>query len=231
MGTDIEGAARWLAEAVETGNPLAALPEGLAPTSLAEAEEIAAGVLAALGITPCGLRVLRGPGVGGAMVAGPMVEGRLVPSGSPIAPGMLRHGLASAAVIGVLAEELDDGPPVLARVHPAIDLSSTRFTQAPTDGLVLTADLARLGLVVAGRGKPMPEAPVRIAIGPAGHRRRGESFDLAALFADAAAVARDWGGLPAGALLVVAGLGELVPAEAALRVTVSGLGAAEAIIG
>lgn len=226
MATDIEGAARWLAEAVETGNPLAALPEGLAPTSPAEAEEIAAGVLAALGITPCGLRVLRAPGL-----AGPMVEGRLVPSGSPIAPGMLRHGLASAAVIGVLAEELGDGPPVLARVHPAIDLSSTRFTQAPTDTLAMTADLARLGLVVAGRGKPMPEAPVRIAIGPAGHRRRGESFDLAALFADAAAVARDWGGLPAGALLVVAGLGEVVPAEGALRVTITGLGAAEASIG
>lgn len=226
MATDIEGAARWLAEAVETGNPLAALPDGLAPATMAEAEEIAAGVLAVLLITPCGLRVLRAEGI-----AGPMVEGRLVPSGSPIAPGMLRHGLASAAVIGVLAQELGDGPPVLARVHPAIDLSSTRFTAAPTDRLALTADLARLGLVVAGRGQPMPAGPVRIAIGPAGHRRRGEAFDLAALFAEAAEVARGWGGLPAGALLVVAGLGAAVPAEGALRVAVSGMGAAEAVIG
>ncbi len=226
MATDIEGAARWLAEAVETGNPLAALPEGLAPASLAEAEEIAAAVLEALRITPCGLRVLRGAGL-----AGPMVEGRLVPSGSPVAAGMLRHGQASAAVVGVLAEALGEGPPVLARVHPAIDLSATRFTEAPADRLVLTADLARLGLVVTGRGRPMPESPVRIAIGPAGHRRRGEAFELAALFTEAAAVARDWGGLPAGALLVVAGLGEIVPAEGALRVTVSGLGVAEAKIG
>ncbi|NGM22335.1 hypothetical protein G3576_20120 [Roseomonas stagni] len=225
MTTDIEGAARWLAEAVETGNPLAALPEGLAPASLEEAEEIAAAVLESLRITPCGLRVLRGLDV-----AGPMVEGRLVPSGSPIAAGMLRHGLASAAVVGVLAEALGEGPPVLARVHPAIDLSSTRFTEAPTDRLVVTADLARLGLVVAGRGKPMPEAPVRVAIGPAGHRRRGEAFDLAALFAEAAEVARAWGGLPAGALLVVAGLGDALPASGALRVTVSGLGAAEAVV-
>ncbi|WP_439550078.1 hypothetical protein [Falsiroseomonas sp.] len=225
MATDIEGAARWLAEAVETGNPLAVLPEGLAPATIAEAEEIAAGVLATLSITPCGLRVLRGLDI-----AGPMVEGRLVPSGSPIASGMLRHGLASAAVIGVLAEELGEGPPVLARVHPAIDLSSTRFTQAPADALALTADLARLGLVVAGRGKPMPAAPVRIAIGPAGHRRRGDDFDLVALFAEAAEVARGWGGLPAGALLVVAGLGESIAAEGALRVAISGLGAAEAVV-
>jgi hypothetical protein len=227
MMTDIEGAARWLAEAVETGNPLAALTEGLAPRSGEEAEAIAAAVLDALAITPCGLRLLHGQG--GAM-AGPMVEGRLVPAGAPVHAGMLRHGLATGAVIGVLAEPLGEGAPVLARVHAAIDLSASRFTQPPTDPLLALADLARLGLVVAGKGKPLPAAPVRIAIGPPGHRRRGPEHDLRALFLDAAAVARDWGGLPAGALLVLAGLTAPVPAEGALRVTVSGLGAAEAVI-
>jgi hypothetical protein len=222
-------AARWLAEAMETGSPLAPLPAGLAPRGLAEAEEVAAATLDALGIVPCGLRLLRRPG--GASLAGPMVEGRLVPAGRAVAVAMMRHPWASAAAIGVLAEALDpdsDAPPVFVRLHPAIDLSATRFTEAPGDDITLTADLARLGLVVVGKGKAMAPGAARITLGPKGSRPKGGPIDLAAAFAEAAATARGWGGLPAGALLVVAGLSPPMPPEGTLRAALGALGAVEA---
>jgi len=222
-------AARWLAEAFETGNPLAALPEGIAPRDLAEAGEVAAATLEALGLSPCGLRLLLRPGA--APLAGPMTEGRLLPSGAPVALAAARHALATAAVVGVLAEPLDPGattPPVLSRLHPAVDVSATRFTEAPEDPLALTADLARLGVVVTGKGKAAAPGPMRVALGPKGARGRGAELDLAALFDEAAAVARRWGGLPAGGLLVVAGLTAPVPPEGTLRATLGALGGAEA---
>ena len=228
-GFDATAAARWLSEAVETGNPLAALPEDLAPRSLGDAREIAMATLDALQIAPCGLRLLRRPGA--APLAGPMLEGRLVPAGRIVALGMLRHPAATAAVVGVLAEALDpdsDAAPVFARLHPALDLSATRFTDAPADDLTLTADLARLGLVVAGKGKALAPGAVRAALGPKGSRPKGQAIDLAAAFAEAAAAARGWGGLPAGALLVVAGLTPPMVPEATLRAALGALGGAEA---
>ncbi|WP_270937818.1 hypothetical protein, partial [Falsiroseomonas oryzae] len=56
-----EGAARWIAEAVETGNPLGALPDDIAPRDAAQGADVAAEVLARLEIAPCGLRLLRRP--------------------------------------------------------------------------------------------------------------------------------------------------------------------------
>jgi hypothetical protein len=224
-------AARWLAEAVETGNPLAALPAEIAPRELAEAEEVAAATLEALGQTPCGLRLLRRPG---GAVAGPMTEGRLIPSGKPVAVAALPHAEVTAALVGVLAADLDpDGTeaPALARIHPALDVSSSRFGTAPDDVLSLTADLGRIGLVVAGKGRDLPQAPVRVALLPKGARRRGAEIDLAAAFAEAAAAARRWGGLPAGALLVVAGLTAPVTPSGVLRASFGTLGAAEASFG
>ncbi len=228
-GFDATAAARWLSEAVETGNPLAALPEDLAPRSLGDAQEIAMATLDALQIAPCGLRLLRRPGA--AALAGPMLEGRLVPAGRIVALGMLRHPAATAAVVGVLAEALDpdsDAAPVFARLHPALDLSATRFTDAPSDDITLTADLARLGLVVAGKGKALAPSALRVALGPKGGRPKGQEIDLAAAFAEAAAAARGWGGLPAGALLVVAGLTPPMAPEATLRAALGALGAVEA---
>jgi hypothetical protein len=221
-------AARWLAEAVETGNPLAPLPEGIAPRSLEEAEDAAAATLDALGLVPCGLRVLRR---GGALLAGPMLEARLVPNGAPVATAALRHPEVSAAAIGVLAEPLvpdADGPPVFSRIHPALDVSATRFGEATEDPLALTADLARLGLVVAGKGRAVAPGVFNVAMAPKGARPRGTPCDLAAAFAQAAAAARAWGGLPAGALLVVAGLTPAVAAEGILRANFGALGGAEA---
>ena len=218
-------AAHWLAEAFESGDPLAPLPEGIAPRDKAEAEEVSAAVLDALAITPCGLRVWR-PGV-----AGPMVEARLLRNGATVSLAGLRYPVVTAAVIGVLAEPLDpdeDSPPVFARLHPALDVSATRFTAAPGDDLTLTADLARLGLVIAGKGKPAPDAPVRVSLAPKGTRARGAEVDVLAALNDAAREARRWGGLPAGALLVVAGLSAPVAASGTLHANLGTLGAAEA---
>jgi hypothetical protein len=226
---DASAAARWLAEAVETGNPLGPLPADIAPRDVAEAEEVAAATLEALEIAPCGLRLLRRPG--GVALAGPMIEGRLLPSGSQVAPAALRHPSATAAAIGVLAEPLDPddaAPPVLARLHPALDIAATRFTDLPGDDAALTADLARLGLVVAGRAKALAPGLLRVALAPKGSRARGAETDLAAAFAEAAAEARRWGGLPAGALLVVAGLTPPVAPAGTLRASLGALGAVEA---
>ncbi|WP_372622749.1 hypothetical protein [Falsiroseomonas sp.] len=229
---DAEAAARWFAEAMETGNPLAPLPLGLAPRDADEAAAIAAATLDSLGIVPCGLRLLRRPGA--AALAGPMIEGRLLASGAPVALGALRHPLVTAAVVGVLAEALDpdaQAPPVLARLHPALDIAATRFTTPPEEDAVLAADLARLGLVVAGKGMAVAPGEVKVSLGAKGSRPRGMATDLAAAFAEAAAAARAWGGLPAGALLVVAGLTPPVAAEGTLRATLGPLGGVEAVFG
>jgi hypothetical protein len=229
---DAARAARWLAEAVETGNPLGPLPEEIAPRDLDAAADVATATLEALGITPCGLRLLRRPGR--PALAGPMLEGRLLPAGRVVALGMLRHPLATAAAIGVLAEPLDPDaatPPVLARLHPALDLSATRFTDAPEDEVSLTADLGRLGLVVAGKGKALAPGAIRVALGPKGARAKGIATDLAGAFAEAAAEARRWGGLPAGALLVVAGLTPPMVPEGTLRASLGALGGVEASFG
>jgi hypothetical protein len=160
-----------------------------------------------------------------------MLEARLVPAGVPVAAAALRHPEVSAAVIGVLAEPLvpeADGPPVFSRLHPALDVSATRFGEATEDPLALTADLARLGLVVAGKGRAMAPGVFNVALAPKGARPRGAPCDLAEAFAQAAAAARAWGGLPEGALLVVAGLTSPVAAEGVLRASCGTLGGAEA---
>ncbi|MBR0673728.1 hypothetical protein, partial [Neoroseomonas soli] len=91
----IARAAAYLAEAFETGNPLAPLPEGLQPATVEDGAEIAGAALDALGLAPNGLRLAPGPG--GVMVAGPMLGTRLVASGTPIALSTLRHPRLSAA--------------------------------------------------------------------------------------------------------------------------------------
>lgn len=231
-GWSAENAARWIAEAVETGNPLAPLAPEIAPRDLDEGEAVAAAVLAQLELVPCGVRLLRRPAA--PALSGPMIEGRLLASGAPVAAGALRNPRVTAAAIGVLAEPLepeDGAPPVFSRLHPALDISATRFTEAPEDLIALTADLARLGFVVAGKGKALPPGGVKVALGPKGSRPRGVETDLAAAFAEAAAAARRWGGLPAGALLVVAGLTPPVPVEGTLRAGLGALGGAEATFG
>jgi hypothetical protein len=135
-------------------------------------------------------------------------------------------------VVGVLAEPLEaaaDAAPVFARLHPALDIAATRFTEAPSDDATLTADLAGLGLVIAGAGKAVAPGVARVSLGKPSMRMRGAETDLAGAFAEAADAARAWGGLPAGALLVVAGLTEPAAAQGALRASLSGLGGATAV--
>ncbi|MBU8542316.1 MULTISPECIES: hypothetical protein [Roseomonadaceae] len=222
-------AAKWLVEALESGNPLAPLPEGLAPRDAEEGFEMAAAVLEETGQAPCGLRMmLRGMAP---PILGPMPEGRLMADGATVALAGLRHPCATGAVVGVLAEALEpgsDAPPVLARLHPAIDIAATRFTDMPSDPAVLTADLGGLGYVVTGKARPPSGAEVAIHLGAPDSRRRGMALDLAPRFAEAAAAARGLGGLPAGALLVVAGLtlGVVPEPGTALATRISGLGRA-----
>ncbi|NKC31889.1 hypothetical protein [Falsiroseomonas selenitidurans] len=223
-------AARWLAEALESGNPLAPLPSTMTPRDMAEGEETALAVLEELGLIPCGLRLLfrgetRPP------LVGPMLEARLLNPGLPVALDALRHPRATAAVVGVLGAPLlpnSDVAPVLAALHAAIDVSATRFADDPSDDAVVSADLARLGLVVVGRAKALAPGLVRAALGPKGARRPSLSCNLAARFGEAAQAARRLGGLPQGAVLVLAGLTAEVAAEGTLAASLGPLGRVEA---
>lgn len=186
--------ARWLAEAVETGNLLAPLPAELAPRTIEEGEDAAGALLDAIGAAPIGLRI--GPGG----IAGPLIGTRLLPNGNAIALSALPHAHASPALVGVLAAELaQDGAPEWAGMHAAIDVAASRFRDGPPDAAACAADLAGLGLIVLGRRRPMGIA--RLA-------PRAPSIDVATALAPAVAAARRLGGLPAGALLMVAGLAE-----------------------
>lgn len=205
----MSGAARWIAEALETGNPLAPLPAEIAPADVAAGTDAALEALESLGLVPCGIRMAPGPD--GSLLAGPMLEARLLPEGAAIGLGALRHPKASAALVAVLAAPLDPGedtPPALATVHPALDLAAHRFREAPADAAGFAADLAGLGLVVAGRRRSPPTGPLAVALGEAERRPRGRPVDLAPRLAAAARAARALGGLPAGALLVLAGLSD-----------------------
>ncbi|MFH5925016.1 hypothetical protein [Roseomonas xinghualingensis] len=183
-------AASWIAEAISTGNPLAELPREISPRSRAEGERVAFLTLDSLGLTPCGLRFADG-------IAGPMIEGRLLPNGATASP--LRHPVITAALIAVLDEPLDpDGekPPALAALHPALDLADHRFTHPPLAVGQRAADLGGLGFIIAGP----PHAPMEaVTVGPT-HTALQDTL------APAIAAARRLGGLPRGALLIVAGL-------------------------
>jgi hypothetical protein len=229
-----ERAADWLREAVETGNPLASLPPELAPGSVAEGERIAALVLERMGLPACGVRLAPGPD--GRAVAGPVLEGRLVPAGGTLALAALRHASATAALVAVLAEDLPRRPrpaaaglPALAALHPALDVAASRFRDPPGSAALLAADLGGLGQVVVGRRAAAASLPgedgrgVPVALAAADRRPRGEPRDLRAALAAAAVAARRLGGLPAGALLVVAGLSPAAVPEAG-RALAAGFG-------
>jgi 2-keto-4-pentenoate hydratase len=224
-----------LAEAFETGNPLAPLPAGMAPVSQDDAEEVAGGVLARLGFAPCGLRLA--PAADGSLITGPVLEARFLDDGARLAVEIMRHGRASAALLGVLGAALKPEattPPEITAIHPALDISASRFTQGPADRLTEIADLAGLGLLVLGKRRPMPETPSRVALIEGEGAARGRPFDLQAAFAEAAREARRLGGLPAGAVLVVAGPGAPVvglKAGAHLTARFTGIGKVSARCG
>ena len=205
---EFERAVLNLTDAFENGGPVDPLAAGITPANQDEAEELAGEILARLGFPPCGVRLA--PAADGSMIAGPMLETRFLDDGARLSLEILRHARASAALLGVLGAALDPeatSPPEIAALHPALDVSASRFIQGPPDRLTEIADLAGLGVLVLGKSRPMPEAPIRVALAEGEARPRGTPCDLHAAFAAAATEARRLGGLPAGAVLVVAGLG------------------------
>ena len=231
----ISRAVRYLAEAFETGNPLAPLPDEITPTNQDDAEEVAGGALARLAFAPCGVRLV--PAADGSLISGPMLEARFLDDGAGISLEIMRHGRASAALLGVLGAALEPEattPPEITAIHPALDVSASRFTNGPADRFAEIADLAGLGLLVLGKRRPVPEALSRVALIEGEGSPKGRPFDVHAAFAAAAAEARRLGGLPAGAVLVVAGLGAPVlglKSGARLTARFTGIGKVSASFG
>lgn len=209
-----DSAAKWLADAVQTGEAATPFPPFATPRSMLDGQRIAARVLDMLDLTPCGLR-LACP-TSGRPVPGPVLEDRLLQDGSTLSLSTLRHPRASAAVVGVLAEDLarrGDEMPNFATLHPAIDVSSWRLPEPPSTGALAAADLAGLGFIVTGKAKRMLPMRLRISLAPVGTWRRGEEVDLEEAMMAAALAARRAGGLPRDAMLVVP-LGESLTPEA-----------------
>ena len=197
-----------LADAFENGSPVDPLTCGITPANQKDAEELAGAVLAQLGFPPCGVRLA--PAADGSMIAGPLLETRFLDDGARLSLEIMRHGRASAALLGVLGAALNPEattPPDITALHTAIDVSASRFIEGPTDRFTEIADLAGLGMLVLGKRRPVPQAPLRVALVEGDGRPKGTLLDLHAAFAAAAAEARRLGGLPAGAVLVVAGIG------------------------
>ncbi len=200
--------AAYLAEALTTGNPLAPLPSDLTPLDLDEAETVAGAVLDRMGFVPCGLGLAPGPD--GTMLAGPLLDTRMLADGATVALSALHRGVIRPAVLGILAEPLDpgaDAAPVMVEIRAAMDIAATRLRDGPANADEAVADLAGLGLVVAAGRAVTGAAPLRLSGGAAGSRPRGIPLAANTVFTQAAAAARRLGGLPAGGLLLVV-LGE-----------------------
>lgn len=210
-------AAAWLAEALETGNPLAPLPASIAPATIEAGEAIALAVAGRLGLSVCGVRIAPGPG--GGWLAGPLVETRMLRDGATLTLAALRHARARPALLAILGAELRPGEetaPAIAALHPAIDVGAWRFRDPPGLDALAASDLAGHGQVVVGRARtaaPLPEGVVAASLAPDGRRPiaadRG-ACDLGAALAEAAAAARRLGGLPEGAGLLLAGFGPVL---------------------
>lgn len=195
-----------LTEAWEMGEMLSPLPPEMSPADMAAGEEAAAALVEALGHPVCGVRLAPAPG--GGWISAPLLAARMVRAGTPVTLPTLHRPRLSAAVIGVLAEPLEEEAPVFASLHPGVDVAADRYRDGPADAAQAVADLGSLGLLLVGKRfqGPLPDQ-AEARIGPTGTRPRPVQENLSALMADCAEAARRWGGLPAGAVLVVAGLG------------------------
>ncbi|MCX7931501.1 MAG: hypothetical protein N2588_03025 [Rhodovarius sp.] len=221
--------AQALAEALETGQAVLPLSPAESPPDIPAAEEVAAEGLELLGLIPCGLRLLESG------LAGPLVAPRLLPQGPALPSTILRHGRASPALVAILAEPLSaegEGLPPLAALHPALDLSASRYLEGPATAAEAVADLAGLGQVVIGRPRPAPPWPDRCALAEGDARPRARAAPVQALLEEAARRARAMGGLPAGAALAVVfdRRGRQVAPGRRWRVSWPGLGHAAAMI-
>ncbi len=211
-----------LAEAWETGQPVAPLTAEYALQSLTAAEDVAGAVLQKLELQPCGIRVAESG------LVGAMLPGRIVANGRPLPIAALPHGRAAPALLVVLGEAIaEDGKdlPAVARLHPALDIATSRWRDGPANAFEAAADLAGLGHVVIGKGKPAPwPSSCALALGEAASRAQPAAVD--ALFARAVQVAREAGGLPEGAVLVLVldGRGAAVSTPGEITARWTGLG-------
>lgn len=229
-------AAVLVARAVAIADAPLVFPEACRPATPAAGRRVAALALDALGFVPVGLRLA--PGFGAeAAVAGPVIEGRLLRSPAAVPPPRPGRRRCTLAVVAQLASALPArdrpwrGREVTGRIaslHVALDLAETRFAEAPPDAAQHLADLAGLGLVVFGAParagwQEAVRTPLAARVEPAGWRG---TVDVASALVAAAEAARAAGGLPAGAVLVVAGLSPEI-ADAAATARISRLGAVE----
>jgi hypothetical protein len=230
----LKRAAQFLTEAMTSGSTLAPFPDALAPRTAVQGAKLASLVLASLGLSPVGIRLSPAPGGrGDATVAGPVLGPRLIQAPSP--PPPLHRAVATAAIVAQLASPL---PPrarryglrdVIGRVatlHPAIDVATSRFTAGAPDLACHLADLCGHGVVVFGH-KARAGWQEAIAT-PRALRTTGATAwrgiaDVGASLVAAAEAAREAGGLPAGAVLVVAGFSPpLGEGEASITITALG---------
>lgn len=236
----LERAAEFLVEAVTSGNTLAAFPPELAPATPAQARRIATLVAAGLGLPNVGVRLVPRPDgmPDGPPIAGPVFAARLLQG--PVAAPPLHRPAVTAALIAQLARPLPararpwSAREVIARVatlHAALDIGASRYTAGPPDLPCFMADLAGFGAVVLGpparAGWQEAAATPRAATvtGANGAVAWSGSIDVAAALRDAAEAAGAVGELPAGAVLVVAGLSPVLP-DGALTLSVTRIGKA-----
>lgn len=233
-------AAGLIAEAIAEGRNLPPLPEACRPTTPPAGRRIAALVLDGLGVPSVGLR-LAPSGEIGTEETGPVIEARLLRAPVALPPPAMPTG--RRITLSVLAQLGADLPPRarpwraaevvrrLGSLHPALDLAESRFADGATDRPAHLADLSGLGLVVfgaparAGWQEAIAEPLGAVAGGADGEAWRGR-VDIAAALARAAEAARAAGGLPKGALLLVAGLSPPLP-EGALAARITRIGAVE----
>lgn len=229
-------AAEFLTEATTSGSTLAPFPEELRPRTTAQGARLAALVLAGLGLAPVGIRLSPVPeGLGGEAVAGPVLGPRLIQAPSP--PPPLHLAVATAAIVAQLGKPLParerryGARDVIGRIttlHPAIDIATSRFTAGAPDLPCHLADLCGHGIVVFGRqaraGWQEAIASPRAARATGGAAWRG-TVDVGAALVAAAEAARKAGGLPAGAVLVIAGLSPPL-GDGEVSVTITSLGGA-----
>ncbi len=147
----LSSVASALTEAWESGQPVAPLTTEYALKDMEAAEEVAGAVLEKLALAPCGIRVTQSG------LVGAMLPGRIMASGQPLPLAALPHGRAARALLAVLEEAITaegNGWPSLARLHPALDLAASRWRDGPANDFEAAADLAGLGYVIIGKGKP-----------------------------------------------------------------------------
>jgi hypothetical protein len=235
----VKTAASFLADAVTSGNTLAAFPPELAPGTEAQARRLAAALRQELGLANVGLRLVAPPeGMAGPKVAGPIFATRLLHA--PVSPPPLHLPVATAALVAQLAKPLTararpwtsrEVVARLASLHVAIDIGASRYTAGPADFPCFMADLAGLGAVILGR--PARSGWQEAITSPRSAKVEAEdgtvawrgTIDAASALVEAAEAARAVGELPAGAVLVAASLSPALP-SGALTLSVTSLGKA-----